>query len=109
MNVGDAITDGIRAELPPPAPTPHPRPAHVHWIDAHGQDGWLAPADMAGPPRRIHSVCWVLPTAKPEHLTIAQDYDTDADRWNGVTHLPWSMVRRVDYIDAMSYVVDVAD
>jgi len=80
---------------------PEARPALVKWHDAHPDtDGWINLADVDPTPRVAHTVAWVLPWGtKPDHLSVAMDHDPAAERWNGVHHIPWSWVARIDFLD----------
>ena len=75
------------------------RPAVVHWIDTSSPLGWQTVADLDGDTCVVRSVAWVLPEGtRVDHLTLAQDVHPEGDV-NGVTHIPWAMVRRVDFLD----------
>lgn len=74
----------------------------VKWADAAAHPaGWATLEDITATAteRVMVSVGYVLPPdTLADHVTIAQDYDPDGDRWNGVTHLPRSQVRSVWFL-----------
>jgi len=70
----------------------------IRWDDTHPVEGWHEPAALDGDPCTMTSVAYVLPWGtKADHLTICQDVAPEG-QVNGVTHLPLTIVRRVDFL-----------
>ena len=66
----------------------------VIWHDAHSvSTGWMPTADIEPDPAVVHSVGWLLPDAKPNHMVIAQSYiDESSDH---ILAIPLKMVEQI--------------
>ena len=64
------------------------------WHDAHSvSTGWMPTTEIEQDPAVVHSVVWLLPDAKPNHIVIAQSYiDDSADH---ILAIPLKMVEQV--------------
>jgi hypothetical protein len=71
----------------------------IVWRDTHAEDGWVVPGECNQHPRTIISVGWLLNAEKSGHHTIAQDWDADAGRYGGVSHIVSSCVEHVEVLD----------
>jgi len=66
----------------------------IIWHDAHSvSTGWIPTADIEPDPAVVHSVGWLLPDAKPNHVVIAQSYlDESSDH---ILAIPSKMVENI--------------
>ena len=67
---------------------------HIVWHDAHSvSTGWMPTADIEPDPAVVHSVGWLLPDAKPNHMVIAQSYiDESSDH---ILAIPLKMIEQI--------------
>lgn len=65
----------------------------VVWKDAHADFGgsWVSATDIATEPCLVHSCGFLLPNAKPDHLTLVQSAINDSI-YDHVIHIPNAMV-----------------
>ena len=66
----------------------------VIWHDAHSvSTGWMQTSDIEPDPAVVHSVGWLLPDTKPNHMVIAQSYiDESSDH---ILAIPLKMVEQI--------------
>jgi hypothetical protein len=64
------------------------------WHDAHSvSTGWMPTSDIEPEPAVVHSVGWLLPDAKPNHIVIAQSYIEDSS--DHILAIPLKMVEQI--------------
>lgn len=66
----------------------------IVWHDAHSvSTGWMPIADIEQDPAVVHSVGWLLPSTKPDHVVLAQSYvDESVDH---ILAIPSAMVVQI--------------
>lgn len=70
----------------------------VVWHDAHSaSDGWCAVGDVDASPCRVQSLGWLIPDAKPDHVTVAQSVSDD-DALDSLLCVPVGMVVSVQIL-----------
>ena len=64
------------------------------WHDAHSVSAsWMQTAEIEQEPAVVHSVGWLLPDAKPNHIVIAQSYIEDSS--DHILAIPLKMVEQI--------------
>jgi hypothetical protein len=64
------------------------------WHDAHSvSTGWMPTTEIEQEPAVVHSVGWLLPDAKPNHIVIAQSYIEDSA--DHILAIPLKMVEQI--------------
>ena len=70
----------------------------VEWNDAFSlQESWISKEDIDEEPMKTFSVGVLLEDAKPNHVVIAQSYNSD-DSYDSVLCVPVAMVTRLAVI-----------
>jgi len=66
---------------------------YCEWHDAHSERGWIDRSDIDADPYVVRSAGWLIPDAKPGHVTLAQSSGHDG-ALDGVVYIPVGMVVR---------------
>lgn len=76
----------------------------VVWHDAHAVSEWQEPKDISQEPCAIITVGWLIPSAKPNHVVVAQSIDPD-EAVDGVLSIPEGMVVKVTLLSTDSALI----
>jgi hypothetical protein len=69
----------------------------VVWHDAHAVNEWQSTSDISQEPCVISTVGFLIPSAKPNHVVVAQSIDPDGNL-DGVLSIPEGMVVKVSVL-----------
>lgn len=70
-------------------------PVRITWHDAFADvEGWMESSDIDAEPCVVQSVGFLIPDAKPGHVTLAQSMNSHDD-FDSVLHVPVGMVVNV--------------
>lgn len=66
----------------------------IVWHDAHSvSTNWMSTSDIDSEPATVHSIGWLLPDAKPNHIVISQSYIEDSS--DHILAIPIKMVEQI--------------